>query len=92
VLIVDPVFAFRPEYNNWREYRIWLDVGTDLALRRRISRDCAREGIEEATRLHRDRYHVAERIYLAEVGPQAAADAVIDNRDFAHPVLDCPNG
>jgi uridine kinase len=56
VLIVDPVFAFRPGYNNGREYRIGLDVGTDLALRRRISRDCAREGIEEATRLHRDRY------------------------------------
>jgi uridine kinase len=84
VLIVDPVFAFRPEYNDWRQYRIWLDVGTDLALRRRISRDCPREGIEEATRLHRDRCHVAERIYLAEVGPQAAADAIIDNGDFAH--------
>ena len=26
ILIVDSVFAFRPEYNDCWEYRIWLDV------------------------------------------------------------------
>jgi uridine kinase len=85
VLIADSVFAFRPEYNDCWEYRIWLDVDADLALRRGISRDSALEGIEGATRLHRDRYHVAEAIYLAEVRPQAMADAIIDNRDFTRP-------
>jgi uridine kinase len=85
VLIVDSVFAFRPEYNDCWEYRIWLDVDPELALRRGIARDRGLEGTQEATRLHRDRYQVAEATYLAEVRPQARADAVIDNRDFTRP-------
>jgi uridine kinase len=38
--------------------------------------------IEEATRLHRDRYGVADQICLAEVNPRALA-VVIDNTDFS---------
>jgi uridine kinase len=87
VLIVDTVFAFRPEYNSFWDYRIWLEVPAGLSLRRGISRDAAREGAEEAARLHRDRYHAAEMIYIAEVGPQSLADLIIDNSDFAHPVI-----
>jgi hypothetical protein len=34
VLIVDSVFAFRPEYNDLWDYRIWLGVPADLSLRR----------------------------------------------------------
>jgi uridine kinase len=85
VLIVDSAFAFRPEYNDCWEYRIWLDVDAELALRWGIARDSAMEGIAEATRLHLDRYHAAETIYLAEVRPQAVADLIIDNRDFTRP-------
>jgi uridine kinase len=84
ILIVDSAFAFRPEYNEFWEYRIWLDVDADMALARGIARDTEMEGLEEATRGH-DRYHAAERIYLAEVRPQALADVIIDNRDFASP-------
>jgi uridine kinase len=45
------------------------------------------EGTAEATRVHRDRYHAAETIYLAEVRPQAIADLIIDNRDFTCPII-----
>jgi uridine kinase len=34
---------------------------------------------------HRDRYQVAERIYLAEVNPRALASIIIDNSDLKHP-------
>lgn len=85
ILIVDSVFAFRPQYNDYWEYRIWLDVDPATALRRGIARDSAAEGAEEAARVHRDRYHAAEAIYLAEVEPQSLADLVIDNRDFKRP-------
>jgi uridine kinase len=85
VLIADSAFAFRPEYNDCWEYRIWLDVDAELALRRGIARDSAMEGTAEATRLHRDRYHPAEMIYLAEVRPQPLADLTIDNRDYTRP-------
>jgi uridine kinase len=96
ILIVDSVFAFRPQYNDCWEYRIWLDVDPDVALRRGVSRDTALEGlqalhIEEAIRLHRDRYGVAEQIYLAEVNPRALADVVIDNTDLSRPrILTAP--
>ena len=63
VLIVDSAFAFRREYNEFWDYRIWLDVDADMALARGIARDTEMEGLEEATRVHRDRCHAAERIY-----------------------------
>ena len=87
VVIVDGVFAFRPEHDRWWDYRIHLRVDADLSLARGIARDAAMEGREEATRLHRDRYGVAESVYLAEVDPIARADAAIDTSDHAHPYL-----
>jgi uridine kinase len=85
VLVVDSVFAFRPEYNDFWEFRIWLDIDADVALERGIARDAAMEGPGGAALLHRDRYHAAELIYLAEVDPVSLADVVVDNRDFAKP-------
>lgn len=85
VLVVDSVFAFRSEYNDFWDFRIWLDVGWEQSLARGVTRDVDREGWEEATRLHRDRYHVAELIYLAEAEPHTLADVIVDNRNFANP-------
>jgi len=91
VLIVDSVFAFRPEYNDYWDYRIWLEVSPDLALARGIARDARTEGsLEAAARLHWGRYHVAELLYVREVGPVAQADVVIDNNDFARPEIVSP--
>jgi uridine kinase len=45
------------------------------------------EGLEEATRLHQDRYHAAETIYMAEINPRSLVDVIIDNSDFANPWL-----
>lgn len=84
ILIVDSVFAFRPEYNDLWDYRIWLDVDAEASLARGISRDAEMEGLEEAARVHRNRYHAAESIYIAEVKPQSLADVTIDNRDFGN--------
>ena len=85
VLIVDSVFAFRPEYNDLWDFRIWVDVDAETALTRGVSRDAAMEGVDEAREVHRDRYHAAEQIYIAEVHPQSIANICIDNRDFANP-------
>lgn len=86
MLIVDSIFAFRPEYDEFWDFRIWLEVDPELSLERGVARDTASEGgVEEATRLHRDRYHAAALIYLAEADPRSVADVVIDNRDFANP-------
>ena len=44
VLIVDGVFAFRPELNEHWEFRIWLDVDQQVSLRRGVQRDEAWAG------------------------------------------------
>lgn len=87
VLIVDSVFAMRAEYEQYWDLRIWLSVPAEVSLRRGIDRDTDAEGRAEAERLHRDRYHASERIYIAEVDPITKADLVVDNTDFANPVL-----
>jgi len=87
VLIVDSVFAFRPEYNSYWDYRIWIDVTPELSLQRGIERDQDMEGRAEAEHLHRDRYHASELIYVNEVGPKDLADVIIDNTDYANPIV-----
>jgi len=39
--------------------------------------------VDAAERLHRDRYHAAESIDIAEVDPRSRCDVAIDNRGFA---------
>jgi uridine kinase len=85
VLVVDTVFAFRPEWDDLWEYRIWLEVDAAEALARGVARDGSRDGVDEATLVHQERYAVAEELYLAEVDPVSRADAVIDNHDWAAP-------
>ncbi len=87
VLVVDGVFAFRPEYDEFWDLRVWLEIDPAISLARAVARDAGREGAAEAEALHRDRYHAAESIYIAEVDPVGRADVVIDNTDFAAPII-----
>ncbi len=88
VLVVDGVFALRPELDAAWDLRIWLEVSEELSVRRGGARDGEREGSTEAAEaLHRERYLAAERIYRAEVDPVARADVVIDTTDLVHPVV-----
>lgn len=87
VLIVDTVFALRPEYSSYWDFSIWLDISPELSLERAVGRDGDMEGVTEAKALHRDRYHAAEAIYLAEVDPVSRVDVVIDNSDVVRPRL-----
>ncbi len=85
VLIVDSVFAMRPEYIEFWDFTIWLDVNADVSFERGVRRDAAMEGSASAERLHRDRYRAAEEIYVAEVDPMSMVDVVIDNTHFSQP-------
>ncbi|MFF3862854.1 uridine kinase [Streptomyces sp. NPDC002209] len=86
VLIVDGVFAFRPEIDGYWDFRVWLDVDAELSVRRGAERDRNWAG-SDAESIHRNRYLVAERIYLDEVDPLPRMDAVIDNSVFDRPRL-----
>ena len=87
VLIVDSVFAMRPEYNDHWDFRIWIEIAPELSLRRGIARDTEMEGAELAELLHRERYRTAEQIYFTEVDPTSIADVIIDNTNFANPFI-----
>ncbi|MFF4948570.1 uridine kinase [Streptomyces chattanoogensis] len=89
VLIVDGVFAFRPEINEYWDFRIWLHVHAELSVRRGAERDQNWAG-SEAESIHRDRYLVAEGIYLQEVDPLPMMDVVIDNSAIARPQIVTP--
>lgn len=85
VLIVDGVFAFRPDINDCWDFRIWLDIDAELSVRRGTARDGAGWAGAEAEAVHRDRYLVAERVYLDEVDPVSLVDIAIDNTAFDRP-------
>lgn len=87
ILIVDTVFAFRPEYNVFWDFRIWIEVSPRVSLERGIARDSDAEGLEAATSVHRDRYQVAVDIYIEEVNPCSLVDVRIDNTDFSCPLI-----
>ncbi|MGW4032023.1 uridine kinase [Streptomyces sp. NPDC004838] len=89
VLIVDGVFAFRPEINEYWDFRIWLQVDAELSVRRGAERDQNWAG-SEAESIHRNRYLVAEGIYIQEVDPLPMMDVVIDNSTFARPQIVTP--
>ncbi|SCL19467.1 uridine kinase [Micromonospora inyonensis] len=84
VLIVDGVFAFRPDINRYWDFRVWLDIDPELAVRRGVQRDLAGAG-QDAEAVHCDRYQAAERVYLVEVDPVSHADIVVDNTRFDEP-------
>jgi len=86
VLIVDGVFAFRTQINDCWELRIWLDVPAQVSLQRGVRRDGG-GARSQAETIHRTRYQAAEQLYLAEHGPAAVADIVIDNTDFPAPLV-----
>jgi uridine kinase len=86
VLIVDGVFACRPEINSDWDVRIWVEIAPELSLRRGTDRDTEMEGgAEEAAVLHRERYLPAEMLYMNEVDPRSFVDVIVDNTDFTQP-------
>jgi uridine kinase len=88
VLIVDGVFAYRPEINSYWDLRIWVEIDAEVSVRRGIERDAEmNHGVEEAEALHRDRYLVGELLYIDEVNPRSLVEVIVDNTDFDTPRL-----
>jgi uridine kinase len=88
VLIVDGVFAYRPEINGYWDLRIWLEIDSELSVGRGIERDREMEGSAAAAEaLHRSRYLVGELLYIDEVDPRSFVEVIVDNTDFDGPRL-----
>lgn len=88
ILLADGAFLQRPELVAYWDLRIYLAIGFDVVLSRGIARDQAwMSGAAEAEHRYRTKYIPGEQRYVAEVRPQERADLVVDNTDFAAPVL-----
>jgi uridine kinase len=89
VLLLDGIFLLRPELDDLWDFRVWVEVDADEALRRAVVRDEDLFGSpDEALRRYRERYVPGQRLYLDEVDPRAVADVVFENTDVASPSLD----
>ena len=88
ILLFDGVFLFRPEINRHWDYRVFLDVSFDEALRRAIARDGVRMGGDTAAAdRYRKRYFPGQQIYLDRVQPKSLADVVVHYDDPSTPTI-----
>jgi uridine kinase len=84
VLLVDGVFAQRPELADAWDLVIW--VHADAAAR--LSRMAARDGVpDDPDHPDQRRYLDAQAIYAQQCRPRERADVVVDNTDPASPLL-----
>lgn len=75
ILVIDGVFALRPELRDLWDVGVWLDVDPQISELRATARDG--EMLE--------RYRLSEQLYLTEARPQQVADIIIDNDDISAP-------
>lgn len=88
VLLFDGVFLLRPELDDLWDYRIFVEVSFEVALRRAMRRDLPLFGSPEAVRArYAQRYIPGQRLYLASAQPRERAEVVVENDDPAHPRL-----
>lgn len=88
IVVVVGGYLLRPELRADWDFTIFTEIGFDLVLSRGAERDAAwMESPEAAAEHYRSFYIPAEQLYEREAAPQAHADVVVDNTDFAHPVL-----
>ncbi|MDI1463327.1 uridylate kinase [Catellatospora sp. KI3] len=88
ILLADGAFLQRAELDAYWDLRIYLAIGFDEVLRRGIVRDQAWMGdAAAAEHRYRTKYIPGEQRYVDEVRPHERADLVVDNTDFAAPLL-----
>lgn len=90
VMLADGIFLLRPELRACWDYVIWIEIDEVTSLARARERDTAWVGDADVVeRRYRQRSFPAYRLYVAETGGSANADAVIDNTNPASPTLTC---
>lgn len=86
ILIVDGSFLLVPKLRSMWDYSVFIDVDREIGVERGASRDADYlNGIEEARRLHHERYQAACDLYLQENEPWEIADVIVENANFDEP-------
>lgn len=82
VLIVDGIFANRPELRGIWNWSVWLEVPEEIAFARMALRD----GTDPDPAAQANaRYRDGQALYFREARPRAEASVIVDNADLAHP-------
>ena len=84
VLLVDGVFAQRPELGGTWDLVVFLEVPFEVSVSRMAARD---GGVDDVEDHDQRRYVEAQQTYLRDCDPRRRADVVVDNTDLAHPHL-----
>lgn len=88
IVIVDGVFLQRPEFREYWDYVVLLEVSDEIAIERGIVRDTERIGdVETARQKYINRYIASQKIYYDECQPQQKASVIIDNSDYTNPAI-----
>ncbi|SDH40344.1 nucleoside/nucleotide kinase family protein [Microbacterium pygmaeum] len=82
VLIVDGIFANRPELRGVWNWSVWLEVPEEIAFARMALRDGTDPDPAAETNA---RYRDGQALYFREARPRAEASVIVDNADLAHP-------
>ncbi len=88
IFVIDGVFIQRPEFREYWDYTVLLDISDKTAIERGSVRDTDRIGdLESARQKYINRYIASQEIYYDECKPQAKANIIIDNTDFNNPIV-----
>lgn len=84
ILLVDGVFTQRPELRDAWDLTIFLDVPFEVSIPRMAERDGSSPDVADPDQ---QRYIGAQELYFSACEPRKIADVIVDNADWAAPVL-----
>jgi uridine kinase len=76
ILIFEGIFLFRPEFVDYFDLKIWLDINFDTMVERAVNRDPERKGLRESCK---KKYIPGQKIYIKKAKPKLKADIIINN-------------
>ena len=88
IILFEGVFLMRPEFVDYWDVTIFVDITFEVALERAYKRNLGFTGsLQEIDHLYERRYFAGQRIYLERCHPYQRADVMIDNNDVHNPIL-----
>jgi uridine kinase len=89
VAVIDGAFILRPDLRPLWDFTIWVQVDWETMVARAANRDVAWVGSADLViERYRSFWIPTHTLYEAEVEPAQLADALVNNEDPQHPVLD----
>jgi len=88
IVIIDGIFLLRPEFRQYWDYMIWLQIDWETMIERAASRDVAWVGSAEVV-IHRYRtfWIPTHTLYETKDHPTFASNVMVDNSDPETPTL-----